>query len=91
MIHDIITGKIEDYLQARGMNELYKMKVGIVEQFQGQEKEIIIISCVRSSSDEVYKDQLLNIGLINNSKRMNVAISRAIDLLIIIGNKDILE
>lgn len=62
------------------------IKIGLVEQFQGQERDIIILSCVRSNPQEIYKDQILNIGLTNNKKRFNVAIRRAIDLLIIIGN-----
>lgn len=60
-----------------------KIEVGSVEQFQGQERDIIILSTVRSKVSQL--------GFLNNPKRLNVSITRAKGLLIIIGNPDTLR
>lgn len=52
------------------------IKVGSVEEFQGQERLFVIISTVRSN----------NLGFLSNPKRFNVSITRAQALLIVIGN-----
>ncbi|EFA02630.2 putative RNA helicase armi-like Protein [Tribolium castaneum] len=67
------------------------LMVGTVEQFQGQEKLIIIISTVRSKSDLIKFDLKFHLGFLNNPKRFNVAITRAKALLIIVGNPNILQ
>jgi superfamily I DNA and/or RNA helicase len=57
--------------------------VGTIDGFQGQEKEVIIINTVRSNPSG-------KIGFLKDEKRMNVAMSRARELLIIIGNSETL-
>lgn len=68
---------LKDVLQNTGV------EVGSTEYFQGREKEIMIMSTVRSQSS--------SIGFLNNPKRLNVMITRAKYLLIIIGNPKTLE
>ncbi|XP_043977046.1 putative helicase mov-10-B.1 isoform X1 [Gambusia affinis] len=68
-----------------------ELKVGSVEEFQGQERNIIIISTVRSSVSYVKMDTDFNIGFLSNEKRFNVALTRAKSLLIVIGNPVILR
>ncbi|ONK74336.1 uncharacterized protein A4U43_C03F5190 [Asparagus officinalis] len=63
--------------------EMPDVKVGSVEQFQGQEKEIIIISTVRSTVKYNEFDRTYNLGFLGNWQRFNVAITRARSLLII--------
>jgi helicase MOV-10 len=58
------------------------IEIGTVEYFQGREKLIIILSCVRSKTKTV--------GFLNNEKRLNVALTRAKGLLIVIGNPETL-
>lgn len=60
--------------------------VGSVEQFQGQERQVIIISIVRSKPQFLDFDARHNLGFLNNPKRFNVATTRAKALMIVIGN-----
>jgi ATP-dependent RNA/DNA helicase IGHMBP2 len=53
--------------------------VSTVDGFQGREKEIIIISMVRSNPKH-------EIGFLSNERRMNVAVTRAKRLCAIIGD-----
>ncbi|XP_035216479.1 RNA helicase Mov10l1-like [Stegodyphus dumicola] len=66
-------------------------KIGSVEEFQGQERRSIIISTVRSSDQYVDCDILYNLGFISNPKRLNVAITRSQELLIVVGNPYVLS
>lgn len=70
--------------------EMPDVKVGSVEQFQGQEKEVIIVSTVRSTIKHNEFDRIHCLGFLSNHRRFNVAITRAISLLVIIGNPHII-
>uniref|UniRef100_A0A8C3WJC5 5'-3' DNA helicase ZGRF1 n=1 Tax=Catagonus wagneri TaxID=51154 RepID=A0A8C3WJC5_9CETA len=52
------------------------VQVSTVDAFQGAEKEIIILSCVRTRQ----------VGFIDSEKRMNVALTRGRRHLLIVGN-----
>lgn len=56
-----------------------EMRISTIDSFQGQEKEIIILSLVRSNDDN-------EIGFLKDYRRMNVAITRAKEKLFIIGD-----
>ncbi|KAJ3076432.1 hypothetical protein HDU98_003296 [Podochytrium sp. JEL0797] len=79
--------KIRLRLNKEGWN---RIKVGTVEEFQGDEKKVILLSTVRSSAQWIERDQKFNIGFLRNPKRFNVSISRAKALMIVVGNPDIL-
>ncbi|XP_014598583.1 PREDICTED: probable RNA helicase armi [Polistes canadensis] len=65
-------------------------KVSSVEGFQGQERKIIILSTVRSSTSFIKEDIKHALGFVASPKRLNVAITRARALLIILGNPELL-
>lgn len=75
--------KIKKVLEAW---ELHGIKVGSVEQFQGQEREVVIVSTVRSTAKHNEFDRIYSLGFLSNPRRFNVAITRARSLLIIVGN-----
>jgi helicase MOV-10 len=72
--------------------DLYKeLKIGTTENFQGIEKKVIIITCVRSQAKYLEIDHKFSIGFASSPKRINVAISRPQCLLIILGNVETLS
>uniref|UniRef100_A0A8C9L8E7 RNA helicase n=1 Tax=Pavo cristatus TaxID=9049 RepID=A0A8C9L8E7_PAVCR len=69
--------------------DLSDIKVGTVEEFQGQECMVSILSTVRSYEDTLAEEEYY-LGFLSNPKRFNVAITRAKALLIVIGNPHLL-
>ncbi len=56
-----------------------KLRISTIDSFQGQEKETVIVSLVRSNDDG-------DIGFLKDYRRMNVAITRAKERLFVIGD-----
>ena len=69
----------------KGDNE--RLIVSTVDDFQGDERDIIILSTVRNPE----KPERSNPGFILAYQRINVALSRARRMLIVVGNKKYLE
>ncbi|CAK75643.1 unnamed protein product (macronuclear) [Paramecium tetraurelia] len=65
-------------------NKLSKVKVQTVDNYQGEENDIVIISLVRNNSQK-------KLGFILNNNRINVALSRARIGLYIFGNFDFIK
>ena len=69
--------------------QLSRTEFGTVDSFQGKEFDIVIISCVRSNGSDNAKAA---VGFLSNSpNRINVALSRAKKLLVLIGDSETLN
>lgn len=72
-----------DLLNQYNFNNI-DLEINTVDAFQGREKEIIIMNCVRNNEKGEF-------GHVSGDSRMNVAISRAQELLFIVGNRQFVE
>jgi ATP-dependent RNA/DNA helicase IGHMBP2 len=77
---------LQEYLQhvPELQAHLANIKVNTIDSFQGQEKDIIYISLVRSNDAQT-------IGFLSDIRRMNVAMTRARKKLVIVGDSSTLS
>lgn len=59
-----------------------EIEMGTAEYYQGREKKIIIMSTVKSKC---------SVGFLKDEKRLNVCLTRAKSLMVVIGNADTLQ
>ncbi|WP_341320542.1 AAA domain-containing protein [Solibacillus sp. FSL H8-0523] len=72
---------LKKQLQNHGLEK--QVAVGTVDAFQGKESDIVILSTVRSND---FKQESRALGFLRSPNRLNVAISRARSLLIVVGD-----
>ncbi|XP_019402364.1 PREDICTED: putative helicase MOV-10 [Crocodylus porosus] len=77
--------------ELKALPDIQELKVGSVEEFQGQERRVILVSTVRSCSEYLGMDEQFQLGFLKSPQRFNVAVTRAKALLIIVGNPVILS
>lgn len=75
----ILTPYVAQVKKLRLMNKEKGIEIGSVDSFQGREKEVVILSLVRSNDAG-------EVGFLSDTRRMNVAMTRARRLLIVIGD-----
>jgi Superfamily I DNA and RNA helicases and helicase subunits len=81
--------KLRNILRAEGLPSI---NVGVVEDFQGQETSVVLISTVLTKDQERWKSGAKSgLGFMTDPKKFNVAITRASALCIIVGKIAFLE
>jgi len=73
-------GKIKEMYRTGAFGKDLQCRINVVDKFQGMERNIIIISTVRSNKCHKY-------GFAEDIRRINVGLSRARRLLIVVGNR----
>ncbi len=73
-------GLLKEYVAAHPqLNQLPTLSVNTIDSFQGQERDVVYISLTRSNSESA-------IGFLSEVRRMNVAITRSKNKLVLIGD-----
>ena len=75
----VITPYVAQVKRLKALVQEVGVEVGTVDGFQGREKEAVILSLVRSNDKG-------EVGFLEDTRRMNVALTRARRLLIVIGD-----
>lgn len=92
---DLLKRKLKDIQEDYKKNDI-RIDIGTVDSFQGSDRDMIIYDCVRSSKAKNTQKvkqarQGGKIDFIADEKRLNVSLSRAKKLLLIVGDKEYLR
>jgi DNA replication ATP-dependent helicase Dna2 len=68
-----------------GSNASAEIEMHTADKYQGRDKEVVILSCVRSNSNKQVGE------LLNDWRRVNVAITRARSKLLVLGSQSTLD
>ncbi|KAK2782546.1 hypothetical protein FQN53_009679 [Emmonsiellopsis sp. PD_33] len=73
-------------------HNLHSVNIGPVEAFQGLETRFLIICTTRTRAEKrfIEQDQSFGLGLVGEKRRFNMALTRAKEGLVVIGNPDVL-
>ena len=82
-------GRIKKNVRPKARQMGLRTKINTVDKFQGMERNIVIVSTVRSDKAVQGTGVIENksAGFADSPERLNVALSRARRLLIVVGNK----
>lgn len=75
----VITPYVAQVRRLKSLIREAEVEVGTVDGFQGREKEAVIVSLVRSNESG-------EVGFLQDARRLNVALTRARRLLVVIGD-----
>ena len=72
-------------------SKLWNLNIGPVEAFQGLERRFVILCTTRARKRFLEEDRMKGIGILNEKKKFNVALTRAKEGLVVLGNPWILS
>jgi superfamily I DNA and/or RNA helicase len=67
-----------------------KIEIGTVDAFQGRQKDVILLSCVRATQT-IDPTTTVAIGFVANRQRLNVSLTRAKYAMYILGHMNSLN
>lgn len=67
-----------------------QVEVGTVDAFQGKEFDVVFLSCVRANTIDI-ENQRQRVGHLQDKSRLCVSLTRAKQLLVIVGDRDTVE
>ena len=79
--------KLRVLLRHKGLS---RVRVGSTEEFHGHEVKALFISTVRTSVANLELDEHFDAGFVGNPKRFNTALSRAVALVVVVGDLNVL-
>jgi helicase MOV-10 len=68
----------------------YDVNVGTIENYQAVEQDVIILSLTRANKELLYHDVKKRMGVFGQPKQVNVAMTRAENLYIVVGNPNVM-
>jgi len=77
-------GVVHEVLPGGSRGPRGSLRICSVDQAQGSEADVVVLSCVRANAEK-------SVGFLKNPNRLNVAISRAKERLVIVGSKKTLD
>ncbi|MBT3072035.1 AAA family ATPase [Rhodomicrobium sp. Az07] len=83
---DLVRKKIQAFNLPESFRRL--IKVDTVDSYQGKQNPVVIVSLVRNNADGPLEEGIKTIrpGFLSRPNRINVAVSRAMDRLVIVGS-----
>jgi helicase MOV-10 len=69
---------------------LWDVNIGPLEAFQGLEKRVVIVCTTRTRARFLVEDERRGLGIVQQKRKMNVALTRAKEALFVVGNPEIL-
>lgn len=69
---------------------MWRVNIGPMEAFQGLESRVVIICTTRTRARFLEQDRERGLGVVHEQKRFNVALTRAKEGLVVIGNPHVL-
>lgn len=74
---------LNDMVRSNFPSDIYRIRVGTVDAFQGKEFDVVLLSIVRANRES---DLRKRVGFLDNDNRLCVAFSRAKRLLVAVGD-----
>ncbi|PSN73656.1 P-loop containing nucleoside triphosphate hydrolase protein [Corynespora cassiicola Philippines] len=78
------------HMRSAAYGGLYDVNIGPLEAFQGLERRVVIVCTTRTRARFLELDRRLGMGVLGQRRRMNVAVTRAMEGLFVIGSPEVL-
>ena len=83
-------GQVTEIRKALREKQYYDVNVGIIENYQAIEQDVIVLSLTRANAEFIDHDVKKRMGIFRLPKQANVAMTRAENLFIVVGNPNIM-